>query len=447
MKNIQKDFDKAKNKSILFLGKFHSLNVDEIKLFLEQFDVTYTDVLTDEVVMFVESTIISPLEEEIAYTAYKQNIPNYRANQFEELYADALNSDSILMSLKLSNNQERLARLLQNMHLDNRLFLKLFNMYDWQEEGLFDNSENMEVCTLFAKRFYHKERFDPATFYSPISIFEIGIMSDNPEVLEVLLTLPDISVKQSRSKEKRPTNLKEALATNNSINEKTFNYLVRLNDKDVDYFLATSSLLNDKVEDILYGRSDEIIKMQLATNPNISDEIFNKLKDDKNIQSTLFSYQPIDSKRFENIEDLHPDIGMNENLSGDVIQKLIDRKDRDILSMLCANESIGWDYLQQMQEEKFYPYLASNKNLKNLQELYEKNDRAIDIELAANPATPAKILKELFNRDDFEINKSLAINESMMIEDLQQLQLDTRLLNYLKENETFTKNLLNNLGI
>lgn len=450
MKNINQDFENAKGKSILFLGRLHSLNIDEIKLFLDQYEITYTDTLNDDVVMFIESTMMSPLEEDIAYSAYSQKIPNYRSEQFEELYADALSSDSLLMSLKLSNNQERLRRLLQNTHLNNRLFLKLFTMYDWGEEGLFDNSENMEVCTLFAKRFYYKDRFDPATFYSPISIFEIAIMNDDEEVLEALSNIPDITVKQSRFKERRPTNIKQALATNIYLNEKTFNKVVRLNDKDIDYFLSSNPLLDHKTARVLMQRSNKDIKMALSCNSEIPSDVFEQLLDDENILPTLLMYQKINMDRFCKIKKLDPNIGLNEELSDEVIQELIDQKDEEILCMLCSNEELNSQVLNQLYKLNiaiFDEYLAANKNFKNLQDLYEKKERKIDISLGLNSATPMEILIELFNRDNFEINKSLALNESLPIEYLQQLQIDTRLLNHLKENNTFTQNILNNLGI
>ncbi len=450
MKNINEDFEKAKNKSILFLGRFNSLNIDEIKLFLAQFDITYTDILLDDVVMTIESRIMSPLEDDISYTARKKGIHYYPGDKFERLYAKALNHDSVLMSLKLSNNQERLTRLLQNEYLDNSLFLKLFSMFDWGYDGLFDSDENMYIATLFSKRFYHKSSNDPAVFYSPVPIFEIALIHHDEQVLEVLSNLPDIEIKQSKSMGKRPTCIKEALATNAKVNHKTFTYLLRSNDENIDHFLASNPLLNAKLADTLYRRSDDNIKVELAKNVNLSDSIFDKLKNNKSVIQTLLLYQPIDMKRLQEIENLHPNIGINENLTQDVIQKLIELKDEEILSNLCANEFLNKDQLDQLyglQNLKLYPSLAQNKNFDKLEELYDKKVQEIDKELASNASTPKDILIELFNRDDFEINKALAVNESLPIDNLKYLQLDSRLFGYLKKNEKFTKNILTTLGL
>ncbi len=452
IKNINKDFKNSKNRLILFLGKFHSLTREELEIFLDKFEITYTDTLDANVQMFIEATIMSPLEEEIAYEAFKRGIPSYSTDQFEKLYAQNLNHNSILMSLKLSNNQDRLSRLLHNVHLNDTLFLKLFNMYDWGEEELFGSSENMEISTLFAKRFYKKERFDPASFHSPVSIFEIAIINENAEVLEAMFNLPTLTVKQSRRGERRPENIKEALATNPHINSSTLKKLLRINDSGVDYFLAQNTLIDEKTAITLIDRNNAETKMSLSLNENLTDYVFEELLKDTKLYENLLFAQKINMERFSKIDTLHPNIGANKNLSNEVIEVLIEKKDIKILKNFSANESINQDFLQKiykLQIEELFSLLATNRHLSQtiIKELYKKNEIEIDKSIAKNPNTPTDILDALYKRDIFEINKSLALNESLSILHLQQLQLDTRLLNNLKENRTFTENILNNLGI
>jgi len=71
---------------------------------------------------------------------------------------------------------------------------------------------------------------------------------------------------------------------------------------------------------------------------------------------------------------------------------------------------------------------------------YEKYDEsAIRIALAHNERTPEHILRALFARDEFEIQKSMASNASVPLELLDILKVDTRLQNELAENEIFVK--------
>jgi hypothetical protein len=449
MKDINKDFTAAGGKAILFLGRYLSLSEEEIKLFLEKFDIRYTTTLDDDVVMAVESTLLSPIEEEIATTAYKQGIPLYNTEQFDKLYAETLNSDSILMSLKLSNNQERLARLLHNRYLSDTLFIKLFAMYDWGGEGMFDNSENMKIATLFAKRFFSKSRFDAATYHSPVSIFEVAILSKNPDLLEVMFDLPEIEVKQSRSGIKKPTTTRQALAANAYANKSTLTKLFRRNDKDIDFFLALNPALPHTMQEQLFERADNQTKEALAQNENLSPSLFEKLTE----YPPLWQFQKIDSTKLTLLPSpIPPEIGENENLSPEVIDFLLSQNNHEILENLAFNPALSAAQIQKLyalQNETLYPLLCANPGTPQeiLETLFQKNNHEIERHLALNPNTPIIILEKLFAKDDFEINCSLALNEALPVSWLQQLQIDSRLLNYLKENKTFTENILNNLGI
>jgi hypothetical protein len=76
-----------------------------------------------------------------------------------------------------------------------------------------------------------------------------------------------------------------------------------------------------------------------------------------------------------------------------------------------------------------------------LESLYEKygEEKEILISLALNPSTPEKILRELFEKEDLDINRGLATNASVPMELLDSLKIDTRLQNELAENPVFIK--------
>ena len=89
-----------------------------------------------------------------------------------------------------------------------------------------------------------------------------------------------------------------------------------------------------------------------------------------------------------------------------------------------------------------FEYLAVNpaSSTEMLEMLYEKYDEpAVRIALAHNKSTPEAILRELFERDEFEIQKSMASNASVPLDILDILKVDTRLQNELSKNEIFVK--------
>jgi len=449
MKNIDTDFRNAQGKAILFLGRFSSLNEEEIKLFLEKFEIRYTTTLDDDVAMAFESTILSPIEEEIAAEAYKRGVHLYNSDQFDKLYADRLNSDAILMSLKLSNNQQRLARLLHNRYLSDALFIKLFAMIDWGGEGMFDNSENMKLATLFAKRFFSKSRFDSATYHSPISVFEVAIITENPDLLDLMFDLPQIEVKQSRSGARRPTTTREAIAINPHTSEKTLTRLFRLNNPAIDLFLARNPATPHTMQERIFARADAETKEALALNENLSPALFEALSP----LPALWLTQKIEKEHLQFLPDPAPaEIGENENLSEAVIDYLLEKGNTQLLKNLAQNPALNTEQIEKIYTQKaqnLHPYLGANPNTPEeiLHELFARNDHETNRYLALNTKTPLQILEKLFTQEDYEINCSLALNEALPIPWLQQLQIDTRLLPYLKENRTFTENILQNLGI
>jgi len=297
---IEKAFESARGKSILFLGRLKNFTVEEVKIFLKQYDATFTDVLDEDVVVVVESTMMSPLEEEVSYEVYKEKIPTFRLDIFEKLYAEKITPNSLLMSLKLSNDQERLIRLLKNESFETTLYLKLFKLYDWKGEGVHENDENRDVTTTFVKRFYNPQQFmDPAMIYSPITLMTIAAESEDSEVLEAFLSMPHYQIKISKG-ERRPKTLKEMVALNPASSAKTLRQLSNFNHMDIDYFLVQNDTLSGDLQEKIYERAGHDTKKMLTQNANLSDLLFDKLlAENEEIVSYLFTFAKIDKGRLE----------------------------------------------------------------------------------------------------------------------------------------------------
>jgi len=181
-------------------------------------------------------------------------------------------------------------------------------------------------------------------------------------------------------------------------------------------------------------------------------EIFNTLldKEDKVIQLLLLS-QPINTERLVLIDThgvdakLFATIGANECLESAVIDELIGRDNEELICHLAGNDTLSVAQLENIYIKGIVPSfecLAINPaaSVEMLEMLYEKYDEsAIRIALAHNKSTPEAILRALFERDEFEIYKSMASNSSLPMELLDILKVDTRLQNELAGNEIFVK--------
>jgi hypothetical protein len=364
------------------------------------------------------------------------------------------------MSLKLSNDQDRLKRVLQNEAFGDEIYLKLFRLYDWQNEGLYDNNDNRDITISFVKRFYRPDGFrDPAMIYAPTTVMNIAQETDNPEVLEAILTMPNHEIKVSKKENKKPKNLKEIVALNESISQYGIKQLISRDNRDIDYFLASNSALTPEQQQILYNRATKNGKIMLAHNSNLSDILFEKLLDDsEDIIKTLLTFQNIDDKRLETILSKNLDlellsfIGDNQNLKTNIIDKLLELQNRELDFKLASNSAIEQKDISKLYERysnDIAKELAKNINLTSnmAKEFYQLNDIDIINSLASNPSTPKEILDELCQIDKKELNMLLASNPSVDIYYLQQFQLDPSLLSILANNSTYGQNVLNNLGI
>ncbi len=452
---IEQVFKNVQGKSVLFLGRLKHFTQEEVEIFLKQYHLAFSKEYHDDVAVVIESTMLNPLEEELSYTVYKEKIPTFRLDVFETLYAQKISPNSLLMSLKLSNDQERLIRLLKNEAFEKTLYLKLFKLYDWKGEGVHESDANRDVTTTFVKRFYNPDQFmDPAMIYSPITLMSIVAESEDPEVLDAFLSFPHYQIKVSKSDVKRPKTLKEIVALNPHASEDTLRQLSHLKQQDIDYFLAQNDHLPAILQEQIYNRANKDIKLMLAQNENLSDILFKQLlEEEAQIVQRLLVYQRIDQQRFDQACQSSEValLGANETIA-QMIPQLLEIDDILLHRHLAANPAVDSESLKQIYtqyEEKVTADLCSNPNLdpEMIKTFAAQKERAWELSLAANPATPTELLIAYFNQNDEELNLALASNEALPISYLQQFQLDPTLMNRLSKNRTFTENILNGLGI
>ncbi len=456
---IEKVFEENMGKSVLFLGRVKNFTPEEIQLFLDQFNMKYIEEVDTNVAIMIESSMMTPIEEDIAYELYKGGLASFKLSEFEKFYALKIKPNSLLMSLKLSNDQERLKRVLKNESFKDDLFLKLFKLYDWQGEGVYDNDDNRDMTISFVKRFYRPDSFmDPAIIYSPVTLSSVISDSKDPQLLDVVLSMPNYGFLSTRNEQKRASNLRELVAYNRFISKESMKKLLSFRDNNIDYFLASNISLDESMQEEIYQRGDNDIKMMLAQNSSLSQNLFDTLLDESEIVvQNLLAFQTITEDRLSKIlaknfsDEIFAILGENSSIEN-IISLLLNLNIELLAMRLSANPVVKESSLDKLYDkfgDNIILPLSTNPNLSKslIVEFFEKSDYEINKLLASNPSTPKDILVKLFEREDREINRSLASNESLDLFYLQQLQLDSSLLNILSKNRVFTDNILNNLGI
>jgi hypothetical protein len=438
----------SEGKKFLFLGREGIFTQDEIARFLKKYSITVTKYYEEGVVGVVEHHQLNPVEEDISCLAYDDQVPLYKLVDFEKLLSEGINDDELLMVIKLSNDQDRIFRLLGNENIKEELFVKLLAMYEWHDEDEDDRNDR-DTIMYTLRRYIDIKPNEADLLYSYLTLRRLATEATNPKLLLALIGFQNFEF-LIRGKEK--VTLRETVARNEHLDKELISKLVSLRDKKIDVALACNRSVALPLLQSLLAKNSEKINEALATNEIIDDEIFNALlgKKDKVIQLLVLS-QPINLERLALIDShsldakLFATIGANECLESDVIDELISRDNEELIYHLAGNDTLSVAQLENIYIKGIvssFEYLAINPaaSVEMLEMLYKKYDEsAIRIALAYNKSTPEAILRELFERNEFEIYKSMASNSSLPMELLDILKVDTRLQNELARNEIFVK--------
>ena len=447
--NIEEVIANNQGGTVLFLGRITNFTEEELTNFLEAQGMKYANKYRgQEVALTVLSTMMTPLEDDVSYTLYDAKIPEARLEEFEVYYTKHIKPNTLMMSLKLSNDQERLKRQLKNESFSDEVYLKLFKMYDWGSDGVYDNDNNRDMTITFVQSFYNPNGFrDPAMVYSPITLSNIARDANKPEIINAMLSMPNHEIKQSRKEDMRPKNLREIVALNEHISSEDIRYLLSFNDERINTFLASNNAIGLKEQEHILATANEATKLMLTQNDSLDDKIFKELLVDNDaIIKSLLTFQQITKERLEAIleanlsEEFLAHLGENQSIEEVAeellfINRLLDYK-------LASNRAIKRELLEKLYErygaELMLP-LSENPNLspKYLEEFYSSDNQEVILNLASNLTTPKAILKELCEKNEHELNKALAVNPSVELFYLEVFALDSELIQLMTKNETY----------
>jgi hypothetical protein len=451
--NIEKIIENNQGGTVLFLGRVTNFTAEELTNFLEAQGMNYADKYTGQnVAITVLSTMLTPLEEDTSYELYDAKVPELRLAQFEEFYTTHIKPNTLMMSLKLSNDQERLMRQLKNESFPDEVYLKLFKMYDWGSDGVYENDNNRDITITFVQRFFKPDGFrDPAMVYSPITLSNIARDAKSANILDAMLSMPNHEIKQSRREDLRPKNLHELVALNQNISSENIRYLLSFNDERINSFLACNNAINSKEQEHIYANSNDITKRMFTQNANLDNSIFKELliADTETVKS-LLTFQSLTLERLEIIfsqnlsEDLLAYIGENRTII-DLTEKLLGVNEK-LDYVLASNPLVKMEQLEKLYGlygEKFILPLSSNSSTssKLLEKFYKNKNKDIINNLAANKNTAKFILKELCKKNIHDINRHLALNSSVDLEYLEQFALDSELIMIMTQNNTYLESI------
>jgi hypothetical protein len=386
------------------------------------------------------------------------------------------------MSLKLSRDNERLVDFIKNPYITDELFFKLLKLYDWNNEGLFDNDSNRDVTAAIIGRFYVDLQRNHNVQYAMSGLAHLVEKYGNRDLIIAISELSPIAKELKNSKDPSLKGVLDAMALHSDTSEPLLRSLL----KERAYLVAHREPL--ALEKELLALEDETIQRTLAQNVTLSKEGTDVLE--QKYPELIAAFYPLDEVRFErlmNFVTVCPSVvipchdtestimgdgsrieygmtgnengmtgnenGMtgNENgMTGNENGMTGNENGMTVIVALASNVSLTPSMqttLMEMNDDAVFSKLAQNTALltEHLETLFTLN--RYGKELASNTSLSKQQLELLYQSANPEILGKLASNTSTPVEILYQLSLDQRYERGVKTNPSFGKHIQTyNLG-
>lgn len=430
------------NKTILLFGKSRAFTQDEFDAQMKYHDICVVKKYSQEVVLIVEGKMMTPYEQNLSDELYEQKCAEFITVDALELeLAKHIDSNTLLMSLKLSHDKTRLKGFLQNTAISDGLFLRLLAMYEWRGEDFFDNDDNRDVSAAIIVRFYPNIERNHNVQYATLGLMHLIVQCRDDELIKSIAELEPLQRSLNESPNGVNYKILTAIATHHYTPKNVLRMLVKKSDTYIKTLIAMRSDCDEAMQNSLYMDASPMVLEALSYNTNLCEGLIAKLFEHETYAKNIAKYIRLDDAMFEMfIQTNALDLAQNISLDSHMQERLLSLAKEDVQLALAANTHLGEDVLSQLlcggnQEIILALYANANTPQESLEEAYE-NDLN-HIALSHNPNTPHAIFRLLFLSKDVKVLQGLAQNHSTPVDVLYQLQLDSRFERAVKENPAF----------
>ncbi|MDH4945249.1 hypothetical protein [Sulfurimonas sp. C5] len=396
------NLESLKNQKILLLGKTRAFSLDEFTSQLKQHNIELVDEVSEGVKFILEGRVLSPYEQNLMNELYEQYKYEFiELEPFEKALAQTIDDNVLLMSLKLSNDKARLKSFLQNGAISDGLFFKLLKNYKWQNEDFFENDDNRDVTAALIERFYENIERNHNVQFATTGLIHLISQTNNEELLEAISELepiklhPKIKVILATHPQTPKKVLKrflkegdaivlDAIYANPSLDHQIAKTLIEDEEaakkiaqnivldeelfvllKDYSVELASNVSLSLEMQQKLLDLDDEAVDKNLAQNTSLDTQFLESLyKKSNELQQIILENPATPSTILEaayNDSSNHLSLAKNSATPQEILSKLYDLGETEILSELAQNENTPVELLYQMQlDSRFERYVRTN---------------------------------------------------------------------------------------
>jgi len=415
-----------KDTKVLLFGKsrafasfefIHQMNFHNIELVQEY---------SSDISTFIEGRMMTPYEQIESENLYKKDLGVFISiDEVEKDLAKKIDEDSLLMSLKLSHDKDRLKQFIQNSQITDSLFFKLLKLYSWSGEYFFDNDDNRDVTASIIRRFYKNIEQNHNVEYAPLGLMHLITQSNNENLIELIFYLEPIQKALKNRIDDIIFPIIRAIATNRYSSNRIILKLMKAENRHLNKIIAMRENNDITIQKKLFHSADEDLKEILISNSYLNKSIALEFIEEKLYQEKIASSIELDRELFKKLFPKYAkNLAQNSSLTYSDQEKLFALNSDEIYQSLSLNRELDRDIIKRLEEEI-----------------------GLDLNLAFYKNISVETLRTLVDTQDIKVLKSLAQNENTPIDILYQLQLDRRVERLVKENKNFTKHIqTENLG-
>lgn len=432
------------DKSILLFGKSRAFSMDEFESQMKFHGIKLVNEFCDDVALIIDGKMMTPYEQKDSEKLYEKHFKELdfvSIEAFEKEVAKYIDADTLLMSLKLSHDKERLKSFLQNSMIEDELFFKLLRMYSWGGEDFFENDDNRDVSAALILRFYQNIERNHNVQYATSGLTHLVVQTSREELIEAISQLEPLQKSFDGDRKSANYSILSSIATHSNTPKSVLKSFIKKSDSYIKTLIAMRRHCDKDLQEMLYDSMSNEVHEALSYNFSLSKDVINKFLESKKYVKNIAKHTRVDDELFEMLIEKHPaELALNESLSFDMQKRLLSLHVQEVTLHLALNSHLDSRLIGELLSEdsddiKFAVYENAATPKESLEEAY-KDDKN-HLYLANNNNTPSHILEALAKSQNIEILKALAKNENTPIELLYQFQLDSRLARAVKENPAF----------
>jgi len=411
------NLEALQDQPILFLGKPRAFSQEEFAVQVARQGITLLKECTEDICFVLEGRMMTPFEQNLVEELYEKGGYTFIGiDSFEEALAQKIDDATLLMSLKLSNDTERLESFLKNSAITDRLFFKLLRLYKWDGEDFFENDANRDVTAALIGRFYENIERNHNVQYATTGLLHLVAQTQRTDLLEAISQL-------------EPSTMHPKLMQ----------------------MIAQHPNTPESVLERFIAQGDPWLLEAVSKNEALSYAVVVKLAQDPRYASIVARLLQLTPQSFALLHESYGvELGYNQTLTSQMQEVLLQKEDSAVKAALATNPVLDYRYSKEILKEGDPALLAllyAHQKLTEEEFIEAYAQRQYHSALASNPATPQPLLQKLYEEADADVLEALASNEATPVDLLYQLQLDSRFERFVKKNSAFAKHIQsNNIG-